>query len=119
MIVYGVEHFLHPNYVVGLPLQKMTPAWMPLPHLWAYVTGAVLLVAGVAILINRHTRDAAIWAGLWIVLVTFCFYGPILAVARGAGEIIVGLNYVFDTMLFGGTILLLAGAVSATQNDQT
>lgn len=114
MIVYGVEHFLHPNYVVGLPLQKTMPAWMPLPYLWAYVTGAVLLVAGVAILINRYTRDAAIWAGLWIVMVTFCFYGPILAVARGAGEIIVGLNYVFDTMLFGGAILLLAGAVSAT-----
>ena len=46
-------------------------------------------------------------------LVTFCFYGPILAVARGTGELIVGLNYVYDTMLFGGTILLLAGAVSA------
>ncbi len=114
MIVYAVEHFLHPNYVVGLPLQKTTPAWMPLPHLWAYVTGAALLVAGVAILTNRYTRAAALWAGLWIVLVTFCFYGPILAAARGAGEIIVGLNYVFDTMLFAGTVLLLAGAVSAT-----
>ncbi len=113
MILYSVEHVLHPGYVVGLPLQKMTPVWMPLPHLWAYITAAVLFIAGVALLINRYTRDAALWAGLWIMLVTFCFYGPILAVARGTGELIVGLNYVYDTMLFGGTILLLAGAVSA------
>lgn len=114
MILYSVEHVLHPGFVVGLPLEKSTPAWMPLPHAWAYVTAAILMAAGIAILLNRYTREAALWSGLWIMLVTFCFYGPILAVARGTGELIVGLNYVFDTMLFGGTILLLAGAVSAT-----
>ena len=113
MILYSVEHVLHPAFVVGLPLQKTTPAWMPLPHVWAYVTAAILFVAGVALVINRYARNAALWSGLWIMLVTFCFYGPILAVAKGAGELIVGLNYVYDTMLFGGTILLLAGALSA------
>ncbi len=116
MIVYAVEHFLHPSFVVGLPLQKTTPAWMPLPHVWAYLTAAILLIAGIAILINWSTRDAALWAGLWIMLVTLCFYLPILIVARGTGPLIVGLNYVYDTMLFGGTILLLAKATSRTQS---
>ena len=113
MIVYAVEHFLHPAFAPGVPLKKMTPAWVPLPHLWAYATGAVLLIGGIAILMNRYTRDAAVWAGLWIVLLTLCFYVPILAMARGTMEIVVGLNYVFDTLLFGGTILLLAEAASA------
>jgi len=115
MIVYAVEHFLHPGFVVGLPLQKTTPAWMPLPHVWAYVTAAILLTTGIAILINSYTHDAAVWAGLWIMLVTLCFYLPILIVARGTGPLIVGLNYVYDTMLFGGTLLLLAKATSAAR----
>ena len=113
MIVYAIEHFLHPGFVVGLPLQKTTPAWMPLPHAWAYLTAAILLTTGIAILLNWYTHDAALWAGLWIMLVTFCFYLPILIVARGTGPLIVGLNYVYDTMLFGGTLLLLAKATSA------
>ncbi|MGC2111840.1 MAG: DoxX family membrane protein [Candidatus Korobacteraceae bacterium] len=112
MIVFGVEHFLHPGFVPVVPLDKMIPAWVPLPHLWAYLTGTVLLIAGVAILINRRTRDAAVLAGLEIVLVTLFLYVPILAMARGDKEILVGVNYVFDTLLFGGAVLLLAMATS-------
>lgn len=112
MIVYGVEHFLHPVTAIGVPLKRPTPAWMPLAHMWAYVTGAILLFAGIAILINRFTREAAAWAGLWILIVTFGFYVPILITARSNADLLVGLNYVFDTMLYAGAILLLAGAVS-------
>lgn len=112
MIAYGVEHFLHPGSAPGVPLEKLTPAWVPLPHLCAYLTGAIEVIAGVAILINRYTRDAAVLAGVWIVLLTLLLYVPILAMARSAGDIVVGLNYVFDTLLYGGTLLLLAGAVS-------
>jgi uncharacterized membrane protein len=115
MVIYAVEHFLHPAYVVGLPLQRVTPAWMPLSHAWAYITGAILMIAGLSILCNRYTDDAARWAGFWIVLVTVCFYIPILTTARTTGEIMMGLNYVFDTMLFGGAILLLAKATSRKQ----
>lgn len=112
LIVYGVEHFLHPAFAPGVPLKKMTPAWVPAPHLWAYITGTVLLIAGVAILINRYTRKAAAWTGLLIVLLTLFLYVPILATARSATDIVVGLNYVFDTLLFAGTVLLLAAATS-------
>ena len=111
MVAYGVEHFLHPTFAPGVPLQKLTPAWVPLPHLWAYLTGAIEVIAGVAILVNRYTRGAAVLVGLWIVLLTLLLYVPILAMARTAGEIIVGLNYVFDTLLYGGTVLLLAFAL--------
>jgi uncharacterized membrane protein len=108
LIVYGVEHFLHPGFAPGVPLAKVMPAWVPLPHLWAYLTGAVLLIAGIVILINRYTREAAGLAGLVMVLLTAFLYVPILATARSAADIVVGLNYVFDTMLLGGAVLLLA-----------
>jgi uncharacterized membrane protein len=111
LIVYGVEHFLHPAFAPGVPLKKLTPAWVPLPHLWAYLAGTVEVVTGVAILINRYARDAAVMAGLLMVLLTLVLYVPLLAMARTAADIVVGLNYVFDTLLYGGAVLLLAFAL--------
>jgi len=80
--------------------------------LWAYLTGTIEVIAGVAILINQYTRDAAVLAGLWIVLLTLFLYVPLLAMARGTAGIVEGMNYVFDTLLYGGALLLLAGAAS-------
>lgn len=112
LIVYGAEHFLHLGYAPGVPLQKVTPAWVPLPHFWSCLTGAIEVIAGIAILINQYTRDASALAGLGIVLLTLFLYVPLLVMARGSGDIVVGLNYVFDTLLYGGELLLLAMAVS-------
>lgn len=112
MIAYGAENALHPANAPGVPLEKMTPAWVPVPYFWAYLTGTVLVVAGLAILVNRYTRTAAAVAGLWIVLLTLFLYVPILAMGRGTAALVEGLNYVFDTLLYGGALLLLAMAVS-------
>ena len=46
MIFYGIEHFLHPWNVPGVPLEKMTPAWIPGAVVIAYFVGVVLLVFG-------------------------------------------------------------------------
>jgi uncharacterized membrane protein YkgB len=89
----------------------MTPGWVPIPALWGYLTGVVLVVAGVAILLNRRARLAATLVGLLMTLLTFLLYFPILAMARGTSQIVEGVNYVADTLLFGGTALLLASAL--------
>jgi len=114
LIVYGVEHFLHPEFAPGVPLSKLTPAWVPLPIAWAYLTGAILLVSGFAILINKYSRNAATTVGALMVLLTLFLYVPILAMATGDSQLIVGVNYVFDTLLYGGALLLLAEALPAT-----
>jgi uncharacterized membrane protein len=111
LIVYGIEHFLHPEFAPGVPLSKLTPAWVPFPIALAWLTGAVLLVAGVAILLNKHSRNAATLAGLLMVLLTLLLYLPILLMAAGTAQIVEGVNYVADTLLFGATILLLAEAL--------
>ncbi len=56
-IFYGVEHFLHPAECPGVPLEKLMPAWIPGPRLIAYLTGAILLVAGVCILLAQEDAD--------------------------------------------------------------
>src|SRR5579862_3226268 len=62
---YGVQHFLHPINVPGVPLEKLMPAWIPAPHLISYLTGAILLIAGGAILLGRKARVAATYLGSW------------------------------------------------------
>ncbi len=110
---YGVEHFLHPVNVPGVPLEKLMPTWIPSRLLIGYLTGAILLAAGACILLARKTRIAATYLGTWIVLLVLFVYGPILIAALADPSIgvkVEGINYFFDTLLFAGAILALASA---------
>jgi uncharacterized membrane protein len=116
-IFYGVEHFLHPQQVPGVPLEKMIPDWIPAHLLINYLTGAILVVSGAAILLAKKTRLAATYLGAWIVLLVVVIYGPILisALSNPSTEVkIEGINYFFDTLLFAGVILALASATQPT-----
>jgi uncharacterized membrane protein len=110
---YGVEHFLHAINVPGVPLEKLMPAWIPAHHLISYLTGAILLVAGTAILLGKMARVAATYLGTWIFLLVLFIYGPILIASLldpSTDVKVEGLNYFFDTLLYAGTILALARA---------
>jgi uncharacterized membrane protein YphA (DoxX/SURF4 family) len=119
-IFFGVENLLHAANVPGVPLEKLMPAWIPAHLLIGYLTGVILFVAGVAILVGRKTRMAATYLGTWLVLLVLFIYGPILiaALADPSTDIKVeGINYFFDTMLFAGAILALAGATPHTDQN--
>jgi uncharacterized membrane protein len=110
-IFFGVQHFLHPLGLPGVPLQKEMPTWVPARVLIDYLTGAFLIVAGVCFLLARRTRMAATYLGAWIVFLVVVIYGPVLfgALADPSPDVkIEGLNYFADTLLFGGVILSLA-----------
>jgi uncharacterized membrane protein len=112
-IFFGVEHFLHPAGCPGVPLEKLTPAWIPGRLLIGYLTGSILLVAGAGILLNRKTRTVATCLGGWILLMVLVIYGPVLIVALSTPDTAVqveGINYFADTLLFAGAILALAKA---------
>jgi uncharacterized membrane protein len=117
-ILYGVEHFLHPINVPGVPLEKFMPTWIPLRPLIGYLTGAILLIAGAGILLARKTRMAATYLGSWILLLVVVIYGPILITSLldpSTDVKVEGLNYFFDTLLFAGTILALASATPQSE----
>jgi len=112
-IFYGIENSLHTANVPGVPLEKLMPAWIPAHLLIGWLTGAILVVAGVCILLNKKTRMAATYLGTWIVLLVVFIYGPILIAALanpGTDVKVEGINYFFDTLLFAGAILALASA---------
>jgi uncharacterized membrane protein len=106
-LFYGVEHLLHPEYVPGVPLQKLSPNWIPGRIFLSYFVGVVLILAGVCLLVNKKTRLAALVLGLTIFLTVLWIYLPMLIAAPTD---VVALNFFFDTMLFSGAILLLANA---------
>jgi hypothetical protein len=114
---YGVETFLHPLGMPGIPLEKLMSEWIPARPLIGYLTAAILVVAGAAILLAKKTRAAATYLGSWIVLLVVFVYGPILlaSLADPSTDVKVeGLNYFFDTLLFAGAILALASATPRT-----
>ena len=116
-IFFGVQHFLHPLGLPGVPLEKQMPAWVPAAAFVDYVTGAFLIAAGVCFLLARKTRMAASYLGAWIVFLVVVIYGPVLigALADPSTAVKVeGLNYFADTLLFGGAILSVALAETAS-----
>ncbi|HMI50396.1 MAG TPA: hypothetical protein VK525_02715 [Candidatus Saccharimonadales bacterium] len=121
-IFFGVQHFLHPLALPGVPLEKQLPTWLPARPLIDYLTGAFLIIAGVCFLLGRKTRMAATYLGAWIVLLVVVIYGPVLfgALADPSAAVQVeGLNYFADTLLFGGVILSLARAMTAIPPPST
>ncbi len=109
-VVFGVLQIIHPAIAPGIPLQKMTPPWIPLPALWGYLTGAIEIVAGGLMLANRRTRSAATWLGLVVIVIILVIYLPFVPIAVEGKDKLEALNYVWDTLLFAGTVLLAARA---------
>lgn len=113
-IVFGLVQILHPQLAPGVPDTKLTPDWVPLHAWWGYPVGALLLVAGLGLLLNKRPRAAAISIGALMTFLTLFLYLPILAVTLDPALMTDAINFVFDTLLFAGTALLVAGALPAS-----
>ena len=116
-IFFGIQHFLHPLGLPGVPLQREMPTWVPARVLIDYVTGAALLVTGASILLNKKTRTVAACAGGWILLTILVIYVPVMIMALAAPEIgvkVEGINYFADTLFFAGVILAAASAAPSS-----
>jgi uncharacterized membrane protein len=110
LVFFAGETFLHPDVIPGVPLARVTPAWIPVRAVWGYVTGLALLTGGVSLVTNRYARAAATVLGVVLVLLVVLMYFPILAAAPAEG-LVEALNYIGDTTLFAGTVLMAAGAM--------
>ena len=111
-LFFAAEHFLHPLHVPAVPLERLMPAWVPAPQVLDYAMGAVLLVTGTLLLVNRWARAAAAWLGFVVTVVVVVIYLPMLGPSHGAAELVDTINYIADTLLLAGTALILAEALS-------
>jgi uncharacterized membrane protein YphA (DoxX/SURF4 family) len=109
VLFYGFEQFLHGDHVPGVPLEPMTPAYVPGHAIWTYLAAVAYAIGGILLLVGKKTRAAATWLGLTVLIIVLVVYVPIAIVERASLDN--GLNYLFDTLMFCGTILLLAAGM--------
>lgn len=108
VLFYSFEQFMHGHHVPGVPLEAMTPRYVYGHTIWTYLAAAVYGVAGVHLLVGRKTRAAAAWLGLTALFLVLVVYVPKAVVERTS---LTGINYLGDTLMFCGAVLLLASAV--------
>jgi uncharacterized membrane protein len=108
-IFFGVEHFLHPEFMPAIDFDRSMPAWIPVPMFWSYLAGTAFLLAGASLIGNRKTRLAATWLGVVVFLLVLFVYLPILV--ANPFDIDNGLNFFVSTLAFSGVALLVAKAM--------
>jgi uncharacterized membrane protein len=109
VLFYSFEQFMHADHVPGVPLEPLTPSWIFGHAVWTYLAAVVYAVAGILLLVGKKPRAAATWIGLTVLLVELVVYVPIAVVERASIDN--GLNYMGDTLMYCGAILMLAGAM--------
>jgi len=109
VLFYSFEQFMHGDHVPAVPLERMTPTWIPGHAIWTYLAAVGYAVAGIPLLVGKKTRAAAAWVGVTVLFVELMVYVPIGVVDRASLDN--GLNYVGDTLMYCGAVLLLAGAM--------
>jgi uncharacterized membrane protein YphA (DoxX/SURF4 family) len=109
VLFFSFEQFMHGNHVPGIPLEPVTPEYVYGHAIWTYLAAVVYAVAGTLLLVGKKTRAAATWLGLTVLFVVLVVYVPIGVVQRASLDN--GLNYLADTLMFCGAVLLLAGAM--------
>jgi uncharacterized membrane protein len=66
IVAFGVQNFIYGDFMMG-----RAPVWpsdLPGKLVWAYLSGAVLMVAGICILIGKKPRIAAIVVALLVLI---------------------------------------------------
>lgn len=117
LLYYSFEQCLRPAHVPGVPLAMVTPAWIPVHALWTWLAAAVYAVAGVLLLAGRWPRAAAAWAGITVLAAELAVYVPIAVANRASLDN--GFNYMADTLMFAGALLLAAGAMPPQAASRT
>ena len=109
VLFYSFEQFRRGNHVPGIPLEPLTPEYVFGHAVWTYLAAVVYALAGSMLLVGKKTRAAATGLGLTVLFVELVVYVPIGVVERASLNN--GLNYLADTLMYCGALLLLAGAM--------
>ena len=108
VLFFSFEQFMHGKHVPGIPLERVTPGYIYGHAIWTYLAAVVYAVAGTLLLVGKKTRAAATWLGLTVLFVELVVYLPIGVVERASLD---GINYLADTLMYCGAVLLLAGTM--------
>jgi len=111
LIFFGIENILYPQFSPGVPDTMPTASWVPLPLVIAYLTGFMLIAFGIAMLVRKYAASGGTLAGLLMVLLTLVLYVPQFFMAHNVPDRVTAINFIFDTLLFAGTMLVISKAI--------
>lgn len=101
---FGINHFLE-----GTGMQKMVPSFLPGGVIWVYITGACLVAAAIAFLIDRQVRLAGLLLCLFLLLIVMTVHLPAVLHAPDSGARRFPLtNLIKDTGLAAAALLVAA-----------
>jgi uncharacterized membrane protein len=111
LVFYGIQHVMHPERTPGVPSPVLTATWVPFPLLIACATGFLLIAFGIVMFVKKYASAAAALCGLLMVLLTLALYVPQFFLAANTQQQVVAINFVFDTLLFAGTVLVISRTI--------
>ena len=117
LIFFGILHLIHPELSPGVPDTMPTASWVPLPHLLGYLTGILLIAFGIAMFVRKYAASGGMFAGLLMALLTLYLYVPQFFLAHSVADQVNAINFIFDTLLFAGTMLLITKAIVGSQSE--
>ena len=101
---FGINHFLN-----GTGMQKMVPSFLPGGVVWVYFTGACMVAAAIAFLINKQTRLAGLLLALFLLLIVLTVHLPaVLHAPDSNARRFPMTNLIKDTGLAAAAILVAA-----------
>jgi uncharacterized membrane protein len=110
LIFFGSQNVLYPQFTPGVPDNRPTLPWVPFPHAIAYAVGLLLIFFGATALVRRYSIPAIASGGLVMVVLTLGLFVPEFFLAHTAAQWLEAINFIFDTLLFGGTLFVIANA---------
>ena len=99
---FGLNHFMN-----GTGMAKMVPSFLPGGVVWVYITGACMLAAAIAFLINKQVRLAGLLLALFLLLIVVTVHLPAVLNAPDDGSRRFPMvNLIKDTGLAAAALLV-------------
>jgi len=99
---FGINHFLN-----GTGMQNTVPSFIPGGLFWIYFTGAALIAAAIAFLIDRQARLAGLLLAAFLLIIVLTIHLPAVLHAPDESAVRFPLtNLVKDTGIAAGALMI-------------
>lgn len=111
MVVIGIQQFFYADFLpVVLPLW---PSWIPGGlAFWAYLSGAVLIGAGVAIIFEKKARTVALVLGGILLLLFGLYHVPYQLIVNPHSSHLWAWTHAFKALALSGGAFVVVGSFS-------